>query len=144
MFKEEGNLFEKQLKDAFKPTGAEQESDLFRAISLVFYHNEKIADIYGIYKLLGVEGFVRLIHMLDGKTVRFPEAVELKDAIILAFCFYYREIEGLTWEEVKDKVPFRFSSHTISSKIRSLNTAIRSELTSILKDAFNEGKNEQG
>ena len=142
-FKEENSVFEKQLREAFKPAINDQQSDLFRAIALVFYHNEKLSDIYDVYKLLGIENFVRLIHLLDGRTIRFPTSTELKDVIILSLCFYYREIEGLTWEEVHDRIPFKFSSLTISYKIKSLNAAIRAELIGIFKNqSEDKGSNE--
>jgi len=135
-FKDDGSVFERQLREAFKPACDNQQSDLFRAIALVFHHNEKLSDIYDAYKLLGVESFVKLIHLFDGRTVRFPSSTELKDAIILSLCFYYREIEKLTWEEVHDRIPFKFSSLTIAYKIKSLNAAIRKEITEIFKGQF--------
>jgi len=135
-FREESNVFEKQLREAFKPAAANQQNDLFRAISLVFYHNEKLSDLYDVYKLFGIEDFVRLVHLFDGRTVRFPTSTELKEAIILSLCFYYKEVEGLTWEEIHDKIPFKFSSLTISYKIKSLNAAIRAEMMEIFKGKF--------
>jgi len=137
IFKEEGSVLEKQIRSAFKPVADSQQSDLFRSIALVFYHNEKLSDIFDAYKLLGVENFVRLIHLFDGRTVRFPTSTELKDAIILSLSFYYREIEKLTWEEVHDRIPFKFSSLTVSYKIKSLNSAIKAEL----KEIFSQGMN---
>lgn len=125
IFKEESSIFEKQLREAFKPMVDSHQSDLFRAIAIVFYHNEKLFDIYDAYKLLGIENFVRLIHLFDGRTVRFPSSMELKEAIILSLCFYYREIEGLTWEEVHDRISFNFSSLQMSYKIKSINSALR-------------------
>jgi hypothetical protein len=138
LFKEEGSVFEKQLREAFKPVVNNQQSDLFRAIALVFYHNEKLSDIYDAYKLFGVENFVRLIHLFDGRTVRFPTSMELKEAIILSLCFYYKEVEGLTWEEVHDRIPFKFSSLQMSYKIKSLNSALRQELVSLFKRSAEE------
>ena len=136
LFKGETSVYEKQLREAFIPVSNDQHSDLFRAIALVFYHNEKISDIYDGYKLLGIENFIKLIHLFDGRTVRFPTSTELKDVIILSLCFYYREIEGLTWEEIHDRIPFKFSSLTVSYKIKSLNSAIRAELVEIFKGRF--------
>ena len=133
LFKDDSSVFEKQLRRAFKPAVNNEQSDLFRAITLVFQHNEKLSEIYDVYKLLGIEDFVRLVHLFDGRTVRFPTSTELKDAIILSLCFYYREIEGLTWEEVHDRIPFKFSSLTVSYKLKSLNAAIRKELVEIFK-----------
>jgi len=142
IFKEENNIFEKQLRDAFKPAVAQQ-SDLFRAVALVFYHNEKLSDIYDIYKLLGIEDFVRLIHLLDGRTVNLPTSTELKDVIILSLCFYYREVEKLGWEEVHERIPFKFSSLQVSHKIKSLNSALKKELATFLKEQLDNEKEEK-
>jgi hypothetical protein len=131
LFKGETSVFEKRLREAFKPAGDDPQSDLFRAIALVFYHNEKLSDIYDACKLLGTDDFIRLVHLFDGRTVRFPTAAELKDAIILSLCFYYREVEGLAWEEVHDKIPFSFSSLQMSYKIKGLNASMRAELKNI-------------
>jgi hypothetical protein len=139
-FKEEGSVFDKQLRSAFKPVLENQQGELFRAIALVFYHNEKLSDIYDVYKLLGVESFVKLVHLLDGRTVHFPTSTELKDAIILSLCFYYKEIEGLEWDEIHDRIPFKFSSLQVAYKIKSLNAAIRAELVAIFKDQFGKDK----
>jgi len=139
LFKEENNVFEKQLREAFKPTSAQQ-SYLYCAIALVFYHDEKLSDIYDVYKLMGIENFVRLIHLFDGRTVTFPNSSELKEAIILSLCFYYREVEGLTWEECHDKINFKFSSLQMSHKIKSLNAALRKELTSLFKQQANKSE----
>ena len=143
LFKNEGSVFDKQLRDAFKPAIENQQGDLFRAIALVFYHNEKLSDIYDAYKLLGVEDFVRLIHLFDGRTVRFPTSSELKEAIILSLCFYYKEIEGLEWDEIHDKIPFKFSSLQIAYKIKSLSAAIRAELVEIFKGQFGSKDNKK-
>jgi hypothetical protein len=131
MFKEAGSFFEKQLREAFKPVVDNQQSDLFRVIALVFYHNEKLSDIYDIYKLLGIEDFIRLIHLLDGKTVKLPTSTELKESILLALCFYYKEIENLSWPEVHDRISFNFSSLNMAYKIKSLSSALKAELKNI-------------
>jgi hypothetical protein len=130
MFKSESSVFEKQMREAFKPV--DEQNSLFSAVALVFYHNVKISEIYDVYKLLGIENFVKLIHLLDGRTIRLPTSSELQESILLALCFYYREVEGLDWDEVHDKIPFQFSSISMSYKLKSLNASLRSELKNIL------------
>ena len=78
--------------------------------------------------------------MLDGRTVRFPTSTELKDAIILALCFYYREIENKDWAEIHDLVPYNFNSISISYKIKSLNAAMRQELKNFFTEKISEEK----
>lgn len=138
MFKNESNVFEKQIREAFKPV--DEQNSLFSAVALVFYHNVKFSEIFDVYKLLGMENFVRLIHLLDGRTIHLPTSEELQEAILLSLCFYYREVEGLEWEEIHDKIPFQFSSISMSYKLRSLNSGIRSELQGIFRGDFGKKK----
>jgi hypothetical protein len=138
MFKGECSVFERQMREAFKPV--DEQNALFSAVALVFYHNVKISEIFDVYKLLGMENFVKLIHLLDGRTVRLPTSEELQDAILLALCFYYREVEGLEWDEIHGKIPFCFSSISMSYKLKSLNAALRGELKKIFSADFGEGK----
>lgn len=138
MFKSESSIFERQMREAFKPV--DEQNSLFSAIALVFYHNVKTSEIYDVYKLLGVENFVKLIHLLDGRTVHLPTSAELQELILLALCFYYREVEGLEWDEIHDKIPFQFSSISMSYKLKSLNAALKAELKEILRGDFKEKK----
>jgi hypothetical protein len=138
MFKDESSVFERQMREAFKPV--DERNALFSAVALVFYHNIKISEIFDVYKLLGMENFVKLIHLLDGRTVHLPSSEELQESILLALCFYYREVEGLEWDEIHDKIPFRFSSISMSYKLRSLNSAVRSGLKEIFRSDFGEKK----
>jgi hypothetical protein len=136
MFKSESSVFERQMREAFKPV--DEQNSLFSALALVFYHNVKISEIYDIYKLLGIENFVKLIHLLDGRTVHLPTSAELQESILLALCFYYKEVEGLEWDEIHDKIPFQFSSISMAYKLKSLSAALKTELKEILRGDFGE------
>jgi hypothetical protein len=137
-FKSESSVFEKQMREAFKPV--DEQNSLFSAVALVFYHDAKISEIYDVYKLLGIENFVKLIHLLDGRAVRLPTSAELRESILLALCFYYRDTEGLEWDEIHDKIPFQFSSISMAYKLKSLNAALKTELKEIFQGDFGEKK----
>jgi hypothetical protein len=136
-FKSESSVFERQMREAFK--SVDEQNSLFSAVALVFYHNTKMSEIYDVYKLLGMENFVKLIHLLDGRTVHLPTSSELQESILFALCFYYREI-GLEWDEIHDKIPFQFSSISMSYKLKSLNASLKSELKNIFRGDFGEKK----
>ena len=141
LFDENSSVFEQQLKDIFKPTENKEQTSLFSILALVFYHNSKITDLHDVYKLLGLENFIKLISLLDGRNVRFPTSTELKDAIILALCFYYKEIENKDWQEIHELVPYSFNSISISYKIKSLNAAMRQELKTFLQEKSDGNSN---
>ena len=85
-----------------------------------------------MYNLLGLENFVKLVTLLDGRTIKLPTSNELKDAVVFALCFYYRELEGKDWAEIHQLVPYSFNSISISCKIKNLNSALKDELKSFL------------
>lgn len=132
LFDESKTVFEQQLKDIFKPSGTEQ-ATLFSIISLVFFHNSKLTDLNDVYHLLGLENFVKLIILLDGRTLKLPTSSELKDTIVFALCFYYRELDGKDWPEIHELVPYNFNSISMAYKIKNLNSALKDELKSFLK-----------
>ena len=133
MFKNSNNVFEVQLRELFKPAQQKEDMTLFQLISLVFYHNANITDLYDMYNLLGIESFIKLVHLMDGKNIRFPTSQELRDAIVVAICYYHKEVEGLNWDQIREKIPFEFSSISIAHKIKNINTILKRELEEIFK-----------
>lgn len=136
LFKDPQNVFERQLRDVFKVSPTSNKDPLGLILSLVIHHNPNTSDITDVYKLLGVENFVRLIHLLDGRTIRLPTSSELRDALLTAICYYYREIEHLDWPEIKERIPFEFHAISMSRKIKNLNMAFYAELNNM----FNIGQ----
>lgn len=132
LFKDPQNVYEKKLRDVFSLHPNAKQEPLYQILSLVLYHNPNTTDIHDVYDLLGMEDFVRLIHLLDGRTVRLPTSSELREALLTAICYYYREVEHLDWPQIKEKVPFEFQSMSLSRKIKNLNMAFNSELKNML------------
>ena len=55
-----------------------------------------------MFKLLGLETFSDLISLLDGRTVTFPTRDEFRDTLMTVLCYYYRNVEGKDWAEIRD------------------------------------------
>ena len=64
--------------------------------------NQNNLVLVDIYELLGLELFAKLIELTDGKTIKFPSREEFKDTIQLAVSYYFKEIENMSWKEIKD------------------------------------------
>lgn len=133
LFAEPTNVLEKQLKDIFSSKSSAKQEPLFQILSLVIHHNPNTSDINDVYRLLGMENFVRLIHLLDGRTVRFPTSSELKDALVTSICYYYREVAHEDWSVIKEKIPFEIQPISMARKIKNLNMAFSSELQALFK-----------
>lgn len=54
-----------------------------------------------IYNLLGPEKFTALVSLLDGKQLKLPTKKSFKDTLMVALCYYFRNIEKKSWDEVK-------------------------------------------
>lgn len=53
---------------------------------------------------LGPVKFAEIVSILKGKTITFPSEEEYRDSIITSLCYYYKEVENLDWEQIKDKL----------------------------------------
>jgi hypothetical protein len=104
MFENPKTVFQQRLKETLK-------TDTSKAIieDIIRLHlfknaekNESLLALVEVYDLLGLDRFVDLMAVLDGKTITFPRRDDLKDTIQLAICYYYRTIEGKEWKDIKN------------------------------------------
>ena len=54
-----------------------------------------------LFKALGVENFVNMINLIDGRTLTFPPKEEFKETLITVLCYYYKEVENKDWDDIK-------------------------------------------
>jgi hypothetical protein len=66
--------------------------------------NETLLSLVEVYDLLGLDKFTDLLQLLDGKTLAFPKKEDFKDTLQLAICYYYKNIEGKEWSEIKELI----------------------------------------
>ncbi len=66
--------------------------------------NEALLCLVEVYDLLGLDRFTDLLQLLDGKIIQFPRKEDFKDTIQLAICYYYKNIEGKEWNEIKELI----------------------------------------
>ncbi len=97
------NLLELKINEAL---GTDEESVVSDLIKLSLMKkaskNQDFLVYTELYNLLGVEKFTEVISLLDGKTVTFPTKEDFKDSIITVLCYYYRNVKGLDWDEIKE------------------------------------------
>jgi len=133
-FESPNTLYEQQLRDIFKAKPEAQKDPLFQILSIVFQSSANIADVSDIYRLLGLENFIRLTHLLSGRTIRFPSSLDLKEAIILTLCYYYKKIEDKDWAEIHELVPFEFNSIAISRRIKNMDNDFAQKLQAVSRE----------
>jgi len=70
-----------------------------------------------LYLELGSAQFAKLVSIIRGGPVVFPTEEEYQDSIVTTLCYYYKEVENRTWEEVK--------SHLEMPKLNTIKYGIR-------------------
>jgi hypothetical protein len=142
LFETPNNLWEHHLRGIFAQPEVKKDP-LFQILTAVFQSTANIADVADVYRLLDLENFTRLIHLLDGRTIKFPTSTELKDAIILTVCYYYKKIEGMEWDDIHKILPFDFPSIAVSRKIKNLDEIIREKINQYMTEGNMEGVQDQ-
>lgn len=96
------NLLELKINEAL---GTDEESVVSDLIKLSLLKkaskNQDFLVYTELYNLLGVEKFTEVISLLDGRTVTFPTKDDFKDSIITVLCYYYRNVKGMDWDQIK-------------------------------------------
>lgn len=104
LFEDEKSVFRYNLNKATKDRdGVKIIEDLVRLILLKNYgKNDATLKLVEVYNLFGLEGFVDLIDIMNGKTVPFPSIEEMKDVVKIAISYYYKYLKNKSWEEIKE------------------------------------------
>jgi len=69
--------------------------------------NESWKVFMEMFNELGSVEFSKVISILKGKTLSFPTEEEYQDSIITALCYYYKEVEGMNWKQIKERVDIK-------------------------------------
>lgn len=64
--------------------------------------NEKMLPLVELYNLLGVEKFMQVMDLLESKTIKVPPKQSFKETIQIALCYYYKNVKGYSWEQIKE------------------------------------------
>lgn len=131
-FSDPSNLFEKRIDEIFSAQKTDEFDMLMRLVTIIIAEQAPGDDMVALYNLLPMQDFVRVVNLFDGRLVRFFSRKDVQDALLLALCFYYREVEGLDWKEIAQKIPFPISSTSYSSRVRKLSAAMREQMMKTL------------
>lgn len=142
MFENPTEVWEDQMNDLFLMKKVKNSNRVLEALSIILNMNYGVKgkELLDLYNLKGLDTFVEIITLFERKTITFPSKDEIKEAVLLALVFYFREVEGLTWEEIKSIIPFDFSSISYSFKLKNINKYMAEKLTEAFK--MGEGKDE--
>ena len=82
-----------------------------------------------LFSVFGSLQFSKIITIMKGKTITFPTEEEFQDSIITCLCYYYKEMENLSWDEVKEKLNLpKLNTIKFGIRVRQLKGFIDSQV----------------
>jgi hypothetical protein len=126
------NVWEQRIKDTFenKYNKVSNNDLLWQIINLILYQNSNDRTLMDIYNLIDDnELFIKLILLLNGRTITFPTREKMKEALLLSVFFHERVIEGKEWKDIQKDLNFKISPIRWGIKIKNLNNWIKQKIT---------------
>lgn len=85
-----------------------------------------------LFEQLGVEKFIDLITKTSSKVIYLPDEQDLKESLLLASTYYYRNIMGYDWKQIKDILNLpTLNSIKYSSKIQQLEDYLNKKFNEV-------------
>ena len=142
----ENSVWEKTFNSLFEKR-KKSEVEMFIYLSELIMHRQlKDNNLSKVYKTLGMENFLDLVTVLQGQTIKIPSLEEVRDNYSLAVIYYYREILGWEWKEIKESevvdlspaILEKQSSISYGLKVNQLSSDIREIINNVLIDYSEE------
>lgn len=143
MIKSPKTVFQQKLKENLKSNSSK--SLVNDIIKLHLFKNaDKDPDqvvLIELYHYLGTEKFIEMMNTFQGRTISFPSKEDFKDTLIISLCYYYREVEKKSWDDVKSLLNIPdLSSIKYGVKLGQLNDFIMKQCTILAKK---DGENDK-
>lgn len=132
------NVFEEQLNDLFTEHTPKTSDKISRILSLLILDRNMSDNMVQLYDLVGIDTFLLVCSLFEKKKVEFPSREELRDLVVTAVLYYYREVKQMDWSEIKDILPFDFSPISYSFKIRNFEESMQNRMREILSGEDDE------
>jgi hypothetical protein len=127
------NLWEDQLTSIFEEQKADGMEEFLSILSVIMNvkFDDNVARLYA--EINDIEMFTRIINLFSGMKVEFPDRDNFKKATILALTYFYKEVKGLKWKDIKKEFPNDETfTMRVGKSVARLNDKIRLQLESLL------------
>ena len=126
--------WKENLKSVYSSTDSFNK-DIKTLLEIIIYTSfgEKIGRLY---KLVNDDKlFSKLIEEFENNEIQFPSKDNFTESIMVAIIYYYKEVLGLSWEEIQKQLPYeRDIGLRYSRKIYNLGDNIKKRLKQIDKN----------
>lgn len=141
VIKQPKTLFQQQLNEIMADDPSKQLiSDL---IHMQMHKNaekdERMLILIELFNMIGLDNFINIIDLIDGRPVKFPTREDFKDTIEIAICYYYKNFQNYDWSKIDGLLEERIKTKKMSSNIRQLERFMK-ERVEYLQGRINNGR----
>lgn len=108
-FERPEDIWEKKYRNLFKMHDPSDMEVLLNIVSMMVHSREGNTDMSRLYNAVGLENFSKVIDLFDGRTVKFTTKDNFRELLILALCWYYRDMQGMDWNQIQEIMPFEIN-----------------------------------
>ena len=99
-------LFQQQLNDIMKDDPCK---DLITDLINIQMHKNaekdaKMLILVELFNLVGLDEFIKILDLVDGRPVKFPSREEFKETVQTAICYYYKNFQNYDWSKIEELV----------------------------------------
>jgi len=136
--KNENSTWERDFNDLFKEYG-QSEVEMFIHLAEMVMHNQlEDNNLSHLYKAVGLEGFLDVVAILQGRTIKIPSLEDVREYYTLAVVYYYKEILGWSWKKIKASDVVNLDA-SLLNKENSISYGIRiNQLGEAMRRTLNE------
>jgi hypothetical protein len=146
MYENPRNIFQQKIKNVVNKES--RNSDLFEDIfklNQLFVLEKIVAGVpkedpeswkilMELFSTFGSIQFAKIIAICKGKVISFPTEEEFEDSIVTTLCYYYKEMENLSWDEIKGKLSMpKLNTIKYGIRVRQFRDFVNSQILQPLK-----------
>ena len=132
MIEKADDLWAERLNRKFSKKSQSEIDKFMNIVSIIIYGNDSCKDIADLFSLVGMDTFIKIVNLFNGRDLQFPTKKEIQEAIELALFFYYKNVQGCTNHKdlkllniVEEK---DFSSISIGKRLLKLEKAMQDKI----------------
>lgn len=136
------SILEEDLNALFRQKDESEVSIIFSIVNLLLFKNERNTDMLDLFNTVDMDTFLRVVHLFEGRTVRFSDSKVLQDNLILAICYYLREVEGIRdWERIESFFGnFKIDRLSLALKIHNMDEWLKQKISEQVRSLFKGGQ----
>lgn len=130
IIKQPKTLFQQQLNDIM--TDNPSKKLITDLIHMQMHKNAEKDDrmliLIELFNMVGLDNFINIIDLIDGRPVKFPTREDFKDTIEIAICYYYKNFQNYDWSKINGLLEDKIKTKKMSGNIRQLDKFMKERI----------------